>query len=64
MAEVKSVGELLEQAQELDSDIIARLRLVKDGYAEQLRILLNRKDHLLVAREKLAEAINELIKAL
>ena len=64
MAEAKSVGELLEQAQELDSDIIARLRLVKDGYAEQLRILLNRKDYLLVAREKLAEAINELIRAL
>ena len=59
MAEAKSVGELLEQAQELDSDIIARLRLVKkEGYTEPLN------DHLLIAREKLAEAINELIKAL
>lgn len=60
MAEAKSVGELLEQARELDSGIIARLRLMKEAYAEPS----NRKDYLLVAREKLAEAINELIRAL
>ena len=58
MAEAKSVGELLEQARELDSGIIARLRLMKEAYAEPSN------DHLLIAREKLAEAINKLIKAL
>lgn len=58
MAEAKTVGELLEQAQQLDSDIVVKLR--HPSYGENY----SSRESLLAARETLAETINELIKAL
>lgn len=58
MAEVKSVGELIDQARQLDSDIVTAVRHLQGHLGFVTR------DHLLQARERLADAVNELLKAL
>ena len=58
MSEAKSVGQLIDQARQLDSDIIERITEVQYGSYQ-----FDTKERLLTAREKLTGVINELLKA-